>query len=160
MRNYYQYYVTKDGRVFKEGKEIKPSDNGRGYKIVTLNINGKRKCKGVHRLVAEVYIPNPECKSDVDHIDCDRWNNCENNLRWVTHGENIQHSYDSKQRSAKGEGNARSILTEELVHEICALFQSGGRPKDARDAGYPYVPSCGIWCHKNWKYISDGYSFN
>lgn len=51
--------------------------------------NGKMKYVLIHRLVAEAFVPNPENKTIVDHIDNDRYNNKPNNLRWVTTQENI-----------------------------------------------------------------------
>jgi hypothetical protein len=55
-----------------------------GYVSVKLN----NKYQYVHRLVALAFIPNPENKRCVDHIDHNRSNNNLSNLRWATHGEN------------------------------------------------------------------------
>lgn len=66
-------------------KILKPKDNGNGYKIVGL----KRKYSYIHRLVAEHFLPNPENKSEVDHINGDKTDNRVENLRWVTHKENM-----------------------------------------------------------------------
>ena len=65
------YSVTTDGRVYSNryNRYLKPDIHPSGYKRIVLCNNGKRKRIFVHRLVAMVYIPNPENKSDVDHIN-------------------------------------------------------------------------------------------
>lgn len=63
-----------------------------GYRKVNLyDLSGKCKKKYVHRLVAEAFIPNPESKPNVNHIDADRSNNRVSNLEWCTQAENIRH---------------------------------------------------------------------
>lgn len=59
-----------------------------GYTVVTLNKDGHKITKLVHRLVAKAFIPNPENKPQVDHVDGSRNNNVVTNLRWVTNAEN------------------------------------------------------------------------
>lgn len=63
-----------------------------GYCHVTLHINGKQLRRRVHRLVAEVFIPNVENKPYVNHKDGNRANNNVTNLEWVTPSENTQHA--------------------------------------------------------------------
>jgi hypothetical protein len=60
----------------------------KGYKIISLWKNGIGKMFRIHRLVAAAFIPNPENKPCIDHIDGDRANNHADNLRWVTVKEN------------------------------------------------------------------------
>ena len=59
-----------------------------GYLQVDLYINGVCKRFKIHRLVAEMFIPNTENKLQIDHIDTNVKNNNVNNLRWVTNREN------------------------------------------------------------------------
>ena len=70
-------------------KEVKTFKNKYGYIQVSLCKNGKQKSFKVHRLLATAFIPNPENKSCVDHINGIRDDNRLENLRWVTHRENM-----------------------------------------------------------------------
>jgi len=91
------YRVEEDGKVFRlAGKgrlferEKKPCINKKGYLALNLSINSKPKKMLVHRLIALTYIPNPENKPHIDHIDRNTLNNHISNLRWVTQLENNQ----------------------------------------------------------------------
>lgn len=91
------YEVSDDGRVrnFVTGRELKPHFN-HGYKRVMLdtNVGGKIvKNALIHRLVALLFIPNPENKPQVNHKDLNRANNHVNNLEWVDAGENCKWNY-------------------------------------------------------------------
>ena len=96
------YQVSNLGKVkslnYKRGKhekEIKQALNSRGYLEVGL-FNGKVKTHRVHRLVAQTFIPNPENKDEVNHIDGNKKNNTVNNLEWNTSKENIHHAWENK----------------------------------------------------------------
>ena len=82
-----KYMVSNTGKVknTKTGLFLKQASNHKGYSMVTL---GKGKTKTVHRLVAETFIPNPDNKPCVDHINTQRDDNRVENLRWVTYSEN------------------------------------------------------------------------
>lgn len=87
------YQVSTYGRVksLKYGKEriLKTNKNSRGYLMVGLSIKSKTYSKVIHRLVAQAFIPNPDNKCDVNHIDEDKTNNNVNNLNWMTRSENV-----------------------------------------------------------------------
>lgn len=161
MRDYHGYAVKEDGTVIsKRGREMKPHLNGKGYMILGLRVDGKSKCKSVHRIVAECYLDNPENLSDVDHIDGDRLNNHISNLRWVTHGDNIKHSYRLNNRSASGDDNANSKYCEEEIIKVCWLLERGCSCKyvsEMSDVSYSTIRK--IKCGVAWKCISKHYSF-
>jgi len=71
------------------GQPIKPYYNGTGY----LRVRLKRKQKYVHRLVSLAFIPNQEGKPQINHKNGLRDDNRVDNLEWVTHSENIKHSF-------------------------------------------------------------------
>ena len=82
------YIICNTATVTVPEKILKPHYD-RGYLNIELNHNGFSKSYPVHRLVAMAFIPNPEGKPNIDHIDCVRDNNKVSNLRWVTQKENL-----------------------------------------------------------------------
>jgi hypothetical protein len=74
---------------------------GKRYYETYLYKNGKRKCFKIHRLVAQAFIPNLNNKSEVNHIDGNRYNNTVSNLEWVTRQENMNHASQHKLLSCK-----------------------------------------------------------
>ena len=82
---------NKEGKVrnMKTGRILKQHKTKIGYSQVTLSKYGIVKSFLVHRLVATMFIPNPNSYSDVDHIDRNRQNNSVENLRWLPHENNI-----------------------------------------------------------------------
>lgn len=100
-----RYAVSCNGEVLnwnwkRTGKPriCSPSDNGKGYLILSIN----RVPTLVHRLVADAFIPNPQHKPEVDHIDINRQNNCAWNLRWTTAKENQNNPSTIKKMSENG----------------------------------------------------------
>lgn len=90
-----KYQVSNMGRIksLKYGKEriLRTGTIDKyGHQGVNLCKNGVAANKCLHRLVAEAFLPNPENKPCVDHIDTNPRNNCVENLRWCNAKENSQ----------------------------------------------------------------------
>ena len=103
------YFVTNDGKIYRE-KIIKPTPDKDGYEIVSLWKNNKRKSFRVHRMVAELYLPNPHNKPQVNHKDGNKTNNKLENLEWATASENNKHKYrilKSKHPKTKDNGTRK-----------------------------------------------------
>lgn len=92
VRGYPNYLIYPDGRVWSKKSEIflKPRLTGKKYKYYAVNLWDGYSCRNhkIHRLVALYYIPNPDNKREVDHINRDKLDNRIENLRWVTRTEN------------------------------------------------------------------------
>ena len=83
------YLQRKSGRLL-------PGYDQEGYRVVSLSDGkGNSLWIGIHRLVALAFIPNPENKPSVNHIDGAKDNNDVNNLEWVTPKENTQHAWEN-----------------------------------------------------------------
>ena len=87
------YRIYPDGKVYsiKLKKYIDGHKNKRGYYAFTLyDLEGKRKHKGLHQLLAMAFIPNPNKHEVVRHLDDNKDNNSLSNLKWGTIKENIE----------------------------------------------------------------------
>lgn len=94
-------------------KQKTPTLNKEGYFCIMLWKNSKPKLFRVHRLVADAFIPNPDNKPQVDHINTDRLDNRVENLRWVTNFENSRNEITYKKIRENG------LRTIKLASEAC-----------------------------------------
>ena len=129
IQGYEGYQVSNHGRVKnnKTGKILKPYLT-RGYLRVSLYNDSGRKCKLVHRLVAEAFLPNPDNKSDVNHINGCKTDANACNLEWVSPSENMSHAHSNGLRpkiNTQGKNNGFSKLTEAQVRQIKKLLAQG-----------------------------------
>lgn len=126
------YEVSNSGRVkslarirpngmnclYKE-RILKGQINKCGYhKVALLRNEGKSKLCSVHRLVAEAFIPNPENKPCIDHINTVKTDNSVENLRWVTWKENINNPLTLAYKSKLSKGG-RNAMSKPIVSIDC-----------------------------------------
>lgn len=153
------YSVSEDGLVKKDTKNnyILSQSSQQDYKFVTLRIEGKQKRMRVHRLVAETFIPNPENKPFVNHIDGNRSNNNIKNLEWVTPSENTQHAVAT---GLMNNGRKRAVIQYNLQGEKMLTFESASEAARQTGSSQSKITMC---CRRQretandyqWRYEND-----
>ena len=97
VRSLDRFVTHKNGKpYFVKGKNLKEINASFGYLTVHISKDSKHTHLFIHKLVAMTFIPNPENKSEVNHMDCNKKNNRITNLEWVTPRENTYHAYANK----------------------------------------------------------------
>lgn len=117
--------INKSGQVYSllSNKILKPHQMPNGYIAFCIMFQKPKrhtKTEYLHRLLAETFIPNPENKATVNHIDGDKSNNNLNNLEWATQSENNIHALENKLRTPNTQGftdynNSKRVLTDEEI---------------------------------------------
>ena len=114
--------AKKVGKGKREERILKSYSNKKGYLMIGLCKNSKERGYLVHRLVAEAFIPNPENKPQINHINGCKDCNIISNLEWVNNSENQLHAVKNglkptkrvKQYSLEG----KYIRTWDSIREI------------------------------------------
>lgn len=152
------YSVSTEGEVRKDTTNyILSQSSQQDYKFVTLFINGEQKRMRVHRMVAETFIPNPENKPYVNHINCKRDDNNVENLEWVTPSENTQHAVAS---GVMNNGRKRAVIQYNLKGEKMCVFESASEAARQTGGSQSKITMC---CRKQresandyqWRYADD-----
>ncbi len=120
-----RYQVSNLGRVMslmtnhgKLQRKLKPQHE-RNYLYVNLSVKDKGHTKDVHRMVAKAFVPNPDNKPMVNHIDGSKLNNNASNLEWVTCSENHKHAYASGLRTSNGTATGLKLGRSSKYRNVC-----------------------------------------
>lgn len=116
------YQISSMGRIRSFDRWVKRSNNtlqltkgkilkpylGKYERVSLVDIDGHKHTYNIHRLVAKAFIPNPDNKPCIDHINTDRTDNRVDNLRWVTYKENNNNPITIKKKS--GDNHPKPML--------------------------------------------------
>lgn len=140
--NQYKYYITRQGVVYTKRKSDnrvskKRTFNKGGYPQIRIRLDGKHRQCSIHRLVAEAFIPNPDNKPQVNHIDGNKQNPSANNLEWVTAKENVSHAVE-----------VLDAIPRKQVHIICKIRKCIiDTVRSVSDA----VKKYGVWVNESYR---------
>lgn len=165
----YDYQVSNTGKVRRMGftswmevnkctrtyptKELTLSESSNGYLTFSAYRGGKKFTQFIHRVVAELFITNPNSLKCVCHKDDDKSNNRVENLFW---GSNLDNSSDmvTKGRSAKGSKQGSSKLKESDIPTIRSRVAGGESSRSiASDFNVKHTTILDIKNRKTWNHV-------
>ena len=120
------YMINKHGSVIRiycdntKWKEVKGFINVNGYVKVGLRKNNKTYYKSIHRLVAEIFIPNPYNYDIINHIDENKTNNDYTNLEWCT----IQYNNTYKNANNKYISKRKVVIVKDIIDDVEIRYES------------------------------------
>lgn len=151
-----KYGITREGSIYSlnyrrlgNRKKLRPFVGNHGYKYIRLWKMSEEN-HFVHRLVAITFIPNPENKPEINHIDSNRLNNHVDNLEWVTKSGNCIHAYYEGSQTIPG-----TIIDKGIAYDIKGLLATtkASHRDIALAFGIPKKIVSSISCNQTWKHV-------
>jgi len=129
----------KGDKVTKKGQVLRAQPTPKGYLRIQLVNGARRQNYMVHRLVAQVFIPNPETKPEVNHKNGKKTDNTVSNLEWATECENQIHAYETGLK----EPNVKYVVhCPELDLTTLGVEKM---ERTLRERGHDHARASGIW---------------
>ena len=163
--NFENYQISNLGNVFskKRNKQLYISHNDKGYCYAQFYKNGKGYHLRLHRIVANLFLPNPNNLPEVNHIDGNKENNCVDNLEWCDRKHNMQEAFNNglipPRKENKGSFPRKTIEQYNLNNELLRKYNSISEA--SRITGYT-KQSISRYCRKQrkckdyiWRYASE-----
>ncbi len=154
-----RYIVTVKGTKYPiEEKILKGHVDTKGYIQVEFKRNRRRHIIALHRLIALAFIPNPENKPQINHINGNKTDNRIENLEWCTGSENVRHAWNNRLNHAlHGEQHPNAKLTNEQAKWVKEHYiprdKEYGVNAMARKFNVSTTPIYNILKKKGWKHI-------
>lgn len=153
-----RYYFDQDLKLYGPQGLLALTIGTAGYRIVLIDRRYQPTIRSYHRAIAETFIPNPENKPCVNHIDGNKLNNAIDNLEWVTYSENTKHALlNNLYIPLKGEDVGGAKLTLENIKAIMhsLLFEHATNEQLAEQYGL-HSRYISLIRHKHrWKHAWD-----
>lgn len=123
MKEYNGFLVDENFNIYNKhtGRKVTPYLGSDGYMHIKRQEKGRKIRLRLHTLIAILFVENPNNYKYVNHIDSDKTNNHPSNLEWCTNSENIQHGWDSGNRTHK---NNTHVVVYDLKGNYINTFTS------------------------------------
>lgn len=157
IENFEDYYITTFGRVWsnKTHRWLKPTVNKNSKNHYREYVSlGRGNKKYIHRLVAEAFLPKIEGCDEVDHIDTNGLNNHVENLKWVTHNQNMKNKI-TQDRLKQNKGGKVEIL-DTLTGEIYLGYKAAAEAAGVSVATVENHLRKYIKKEPRWVYVNEG----
>lgn len=119
------YYINRNGDIYSTHYQrmLKQQISDRGYSIIRISVDGKKRTLRIHQLVAKIFIPNPKGYKEINHKDENKQNNSVDNLEWCTRSYNM--SYGTvKQRILDTKNKNRQKIQKSLANNEVVLWET------------------------------------